>query len=244
MVFCLSILIGQMSKSHAADPVGSEPPVPESLRLALARVWQELNPYIERLQGVGNGEMLADVGWKVPVYDWRSKSILNRKSAKTFLLPLRTVIEHASCHGHPRAMRSLYRLRGIFRLPFLSVEHRLLLEWRALHQGADLRFFEPVRWRTKLPRISLKQSGPAYRAAQDRSRESKKPLINSDLPFPSSTRDEFYLHALSKLLRVRQFDEAIRRIPELAQLCLGIPEPRHGPVKRRHDPVPLKKTTG
>lgn len=118
------------------------------------------------------------------------------------------------------------------------------MEWRALHMGENLRFFEPVRSRTTLRRASLGRAAPTPPNGEEQPAHPKKLSTVIDTPFPSFIDDEFILNKLAKLLNNRRFDEAIRRIPELAELCLGIARPSLDNPPLRYDPVVLPKNAG
>lgn len=246
----MSILIGPALPAHAVEPPASEVPVPEALQRALATLWQELAPHIERSRAQGHSRRLVGVGWRGKPYLWQSTDLHELDSATTFLIPLRSVIEHASCHGHPKALKSLFRLSGLFTGPFLTLEHRLLLEWRALHLGLKLPFLGKVRWNKPLPQIAIDQRAPTASDSRSEAALGPQSLDDYDLPESSPYHDHYRLFDLSGLLRDQQFDDVLRRIPELAKLCFDIAPPEIDIIdllrseEFRYDPIELPKTAG
>ncbi len=247
------ILIALLSTTgdvRATPDSKQAPPVlqaPKALQEALDTVWTELAPYVERSKNAWNDGRNISKRWHVFPDRWRSNGALLHKRNGPFLKSLRTVIEQASCHGHPIALRSLFEVRRVITLPFLTVEHRLLLEWRSLHLGMELGFFEAVRNDTVLPRVALDRPKPVFTGTEVRDRARPRSMESFDLAYPSPQGNPYRLFELWSLLRDQRYEDAYRHIPELSDLCLGVTQPwkkRIEPLRIQSDPVTDPKTAG
>jgi len=165
-------------------------------------LWEHLNPYHERAVTKGYGGLLISAGFDGKPSKWR--------------VHLRTIIDYGSCHGHPEAIKTLYRLDGPVAVPFLSNSHRLFLEWRALHAGLRLGFLEkvgPIAAMLPVTRASTAHERPTARHANTRTAEEV------------FGEDEAWLIEVSDHLRAKRFKPAMRKIDRLGWMCLGYRKP-------------------
>jgi len=246
-LIALFLSTGAAGATPESRQAPTEPQAPKALQQALDTVWTELAPYVERSKNAWNDGRNIGKRWHVFPDRWRSDGALLHKRNGPFLKSLRTVIEQASCHGHPVALRSLFEVRRVITLPFLTVEHRLLLEWRSLHLGMELGFFEAIRHDTVLPRVALDRPKPVFTGTEVRDLAPPRSMESFDLAYPSPQGNPYRLFELWSLLRDQRYEEAYRHIPELSELCLGVTQPwrkKFEPIEIQSDPVTDPKTAG
>jgi len=224
-----AVLAAPMKFADADEISEKAEPTVDKLHEAQAALERGLAPYMSRFDSEGFGHWVYEDETARHIHHWSNAHIARPEVQKRLLAPLKTVIRYATCDGHPEAMQTLYRLRQTITLRFLSMEHRLVLEWRALHLGLDLRFFEPIRWRTSLPRATSEKLIP-LNASHRTENESTSDTANGDEFAPPPTpHQQALLIRLTDQLRKGQYEKAMSHIPDLVELC---PNVQTGPVKR------------
>lgn len=138
-------------------------------------------------------------------------------------------------------------MRRVITLPFLTAAHRLLLEWRSVHLGLELGFFEAIRQDTILPRVALDRPKPVFTGTEVKDPAPRPSVDSYDRAYPSPQNNPYRLFELWSLLRDQRYEDAFHHIPELSDLCLGIKQPwkkRIEPFRFQSDPVTGPKTAG
>lgn len=237
----------------ANAPLADEPlhqntgQTPLKLEQSLKSIWAHLAPHIERSRELGHYGLLVGVQWPGKPERWHLRSFGDHPWTHTFYKPLQTVIDEASCKGNPEALKGLYDQKQVITRPFLSVGHSLLLEWRALHQGLKLGFFEEYRASSSLPPVSLDQPKPVLEGRRQ-TKTARNVFTGNQVIVSRQKEPSDYLHyELWSLLRDQRYTEAMRYIPKLSDFCLGIatdPSAKPGPFKFRYDHINQRNDAG
>ena len=238
--------------AHATDLTADAESASAPLEDAISILWRQLDPIIEQTLASGFGQRILEPRWINGAADWKARELEKHEHAKSFLLPLRTIIKLASCEGHPVALKALFRIRAHILLGFLTLEHRLLLEWRALHLGLTLPFLEAVRWRKPLPLVSSSAFRPTGLEIAALTPDAAATIDGEDQPDDSHGTGYDRLFLFSSRLRDRDFESVIYNIPALARLCYGIDQPdddkmmlfKFYDIPVQYDPVELPRTSG
>ena len=247
---CIGMIVvacGALTTSANEQPQVGTTQTPLTLEESLKSIWAHLAPHIERSRELGHYGLLVGGHWPGKPERWHWRSFGDHPWTHTFYKPLQTVIDEASCKGNPEALKGFHELKQVITRPFLSVGHSLLLEWRALHQGLKLGFFEEYRGGTSLPPVSLDQPKPALDGRRQKKTARNvftgKQVIVSRQKEPS----DYLLYELWSLLRDQRYMEAMRHIPKLSEFCLGIatdPNTKPGPLKFRYDHIDQRNDAG